>query len=94
VDSLRDHSLVGETRTIGLTAAVELDAEALEGAPTLVDDAVAAARKHGVLTRSLRGSALHVSPPFVITPRQIGALAGGFRAALDDVESERLAVDR
>jgi adenosylmethionine-8-amino-7-oxononanoate aminotransferase len=93
VDSLRDHSLVGETRTIGLTAAVELDAEALEGAPTLVDDAVAAARKHGVLTRSLRGSALHVSPPFVITPEQIAALVEGLRRALDDVDERRLAAD-
>jgi adenosylmethionine-8-amino-7-oxononanoate aminotransferase len=90
VHALRDHSLVSETRVIGLTAAVELEAEALASEPALVDRVVARARDHGVLTRSLRGSALHVSPPFVITSQQIGALVDGFRDALDDVKKEEL----
>ena len=83
VHSLRDNPLVEETRAIGLTAAVELAGEALEGEPQLVDRVVALAREHGVLTRSLRGCALHVSPPFVITPQQIEAIVDGFRRALD-----------
>jgi len=93
VHGLGDHPLVGETRAIGLTAAVELDAGALERDPTLVDDVVALAREHGVLTRSLRGSALHVSPPFVIAPQQIEAIVDGFRGALDAAEQRRLAAD-
>jgi adenosylmethionine-8-amino-7-oxononanoate aminotransferase/carbon monoxide dehydrogenase subunit G len=89
VDTLRDHSLVAETRAIGLTAAVELHAEALERDPALLDRVVALAREHGVLTRSLRGCALHVSPPFVITPPQIDAIVDGFRGALDAAAEER-----
>jgi adenosylmethionine-8-amino-7-oxononanoate aminotransferase len=89
VDTLRDHSLVAETRAIGLTAAVEVHAEALERDPALLDRVVALAREHGVLTRSLRGCALHVSPPFVITPPQIDAIVDGFRGALDAAAEER-----
>ena len=86
VHSLRDHPLVGETRAIGLIAAVELDAEALEREPGVVDRVVKLAREQGVLTRSLRGCALHISPPFVIEPRQIDALVEGLRRALDAAE--------
>ena len=93
VHSLGDHPLVGETRSIGLTAAVELEAEALQNEPALVDRTVALAREHGVLTRSLRGCALHISPPFVVTQQQIEAIVDGFRAALDVAEERRLAAD-
>jgi putrescine---pyruvate transaminase len=93
VHSLRDHSLVGETRAIGLMAAVELDADALAGEPGLVDRVVSLAREHGVLTRALRGSALHISPPFVITPLQIEAVVEGLRRALDGAAERRLAAD-
>jgi putrescine aminotransferase len=88
VHSLRDHPLVGETRAIGLTAAVELDADALEREPGLLDRVVGLAREQAVLTRSLRGCALHISPPFVIEPRQIDALVEGLRRALDAAEGE------
>ena len=93
VRSLRDHPLVAETRAVGLTAAVELDLAALERDPALLDRTVALAREHGVLTRSLRGCALHVSPPFVITTQQIEAIVDGFRGALDAAEERRLAAD-
>jgi putrescine---pyruvate transaminase len=93
VHSLRNHPLVAETRAVGLTAAVELDAAALDGDPALLDRAVALARERGVLTRSLRGCALHISPPFVITPQQIEAIVEGFRGALDAAEERRLAAD-
>jgi putrescine aminotransferase len=93
VHSLRDHPLVGETRSIGLIAAVELEPEVLEREPALLDRTVALAREHGVLTRSLRGCALHVSPPFVVTPQQIEAIVDGFRAALDAARERRLAAD-
>jgi len=90
VHSLGDHPLVGETRAIGLTAAVELEAEALEREPGLVDRVVTLAREHGLLTRSLRGCALQISPPFIIEPRQIDALVDGLHRALDAAQGEEV----
>jgi putrescine---pyruvate transaminase len=77
--------LVGELRTIGLTAAVELAPEVLADDPGIVNRVVLAAREHGVLTRVLRGRALHVSPAFVITEAEIATLVDGFDAALREV---------
>jgi adenosylmethionine-8-amino-7-oxononanoate aminotransferase len=75
---------VGEVRTVGLTGAVELSDAVLVADPGVVDRAVAAARRHGVLTRVLRGRALHFSPAFVITEAEIAAIAGAFDAAIRD----------
>jgi putrescine---pyruvate transaminase len=90
VHLLDDHPLVRETRAVGLTAAVELEAHALEREPGLVDRVVALAREHGVLTRSLRGCALHISPPFIIEPSQIEALVDGLRRALEVAQGEEV----
>jgi len=46
---------------------------------------VAGIRERGVITRLLRGTALQVSPPFVITEAEIGTIAEAFAAALDEV---------
>ena len=86
VQSLESHPLVRETRTIGLTAAVELEADALERETGLPDRVVLLAREQGVLTRSLRGCALHISPPFVIEPRQIAVLVEALGHALDGAQ--------
>jgi adenosylmethionine-8-amino-7-oxononanoate aminotransferase len=77
--------LVGEIRTVGLTGAVELTEAALAGGPGAVDAVASAARRHGVLTRVLRGRALQVSPAFVITESEIATMVDGFEAALRDV---------
>jgi len=77
--------MVSEIRTVGLTGAVELSAEARAANPGAVDAVVAAARRHGVLTRALRGVALQFSPAFVITESEIAAVADGLEAALRDV---------
>jgi putrescine aminotransferase len=77
--------LVGETRAVGLTAAVALKPEVLAADPTAVDKVVAAALRHGVASRVLRGHAVHISPPFVITEAQIDALVDGIGNALEDV---------
>jgi putrescine aminotransferase len=90
VQSLDDHPLVEETRAVGLTAAVELEAQALEREPELVDRVVTLAREQGVLTRSLRGCALHISPAFIIEPAQIEALVDGLRRALDLAQGEEV----
>jgi putrescine---pyruvate transaminase len=83
VSSLADHPLVCETRAIGLMGAVEVAPEALERDPGLAERAVDAAREVGVLTRTLRGRALHISPPFTITTAQVDAITNRLRQALD-----------
>ena len=90
VHSLGDHPLVGETRAVGLTAAVELEAHALEREPGLVERVVMLAREQGVLMRSLRGCALHISPAFIIEAAQIEALVAALRRALDLAQGEEV----
>lgn len=83
--------LVGETRTIGLTAAVEIDGDVLAADPSLPEAVAAAARRQGVLTRVLRGVALQVSPPFVITEAEIRRLVDRLEAALAEVAAQVVA---
>lgn len=81
---LGEAPLVGETRVVGLTAAVELAQAIVAADPSLPEQVAAAARRHGVLTRVLRGVALQVSPAFVITEAEIVALVDGLEAALSE----------
>jgi len=76
---------VGEVRTVGLTAAVAFDPKLLTADAGLPERAVGAALRHGVATRVLRGHALQISPPFVITEAEITTMVDGLGAALDDV---------
>jgi putrescine---pyruvate transaminase len=81
---LAGHELVSEVRTgTGLLAAVEITAEARAADPGLGARLVADIRQRGVITRLLRGVALQVSPPFVITEAEIEQIADTFGAALD-----------
>jgi adenosylmethionine-8-amino-7-oxononanoate aminotransferase len=81
---LAQHPLVGEVRAgTGLLAAVELDEAARAADPGLAPRLVTAIRERGMITRLLRGVALQVSPPFVITEDEITLIAEVFRAALD-----------
>jgi len=76
---------VGEVRTVGLTAAVAFEPLLLAADPGLPERVVSAALRHGVASRVLRGHALHISPPFVITEAEIDTMVDGFAAALEDV---------
>ena len=76
---------VGEIRTVGLTAAVAFRGDLLAADPGLPERAVTAALRHGVATRVLRGHALQISPPFVITETEIDTMIAGLGAALEDV---------
>ena len=76
---------VGEIRTVGLTAAVAFRGDLLAADPGLPERAVTAALRHGVATRVLRGHALQISPPFVITETEIDTMVDGLGAALEDV---------
>ncbi|WP_418606104.1 NAD-binding protein [Georgenia sp. SUBG003] len=48
--------------------------------------AVLALRQAGVATRMVGAGALQVSPAFVMTDEQVGALAAAFREALDALQ--------
>jgi putrescine---pyruvate transaminase len=81
---LASHELVEEVRTgTGLLTAVEIAAEARTADPGLGARLVAGARERGVITRLLRGVALQVSPPFVITEPEIDQIIEVFAAVLD-----------
>jgi putrescine---pyruvate transaminase len=87
---LAGHELVTEVRTgAGLLGAVEISAAARERDPGLAPRLVAAIRDRGVITRLLRGAALQVSPPFVITEDELGQIGEVFRAALDEASAAR-----
>ena len=77
--------LVGEVRTVGLTAAVAIVPDRLVADPSIPARVVGAALRHGVATRVLRGHALQVSPAFTITSEEIDVLVDGLGAALEDV---------
>lgn len=83
--------LVGEIRSVGLTAAIALAPEVLAGDPGAPEKVVAAALRHGVATRVLRAHAIHISPPFVITEAQIEAMVDGIGNALEDVAAVAVA---
>ena len=86
---LRGRPLVGEVRTVGLTAAAAVDPVALAADPGLPEKLVAASYRHGVATRVLRGHALQFSPAFVITEAQVDAIVDGFGAAFAEVAAGR-----
>jgi adenosylmethionine-8-amino-7-oxononanoate aminotransferase len=85
VRRLEGAPLVGEIRTVGLTAAVAIQPAVLEQDPMTPDKVVAASLRHGVASRVLRAHAVHISPPFVITEDQIDAMVDGIGNALEDV---------
>lgn len=85
VRRLASAPLVGEIRTVGLTAAVALKPEVLAQDATAIDKVVAQSLHHGVASRVLRAHAVHISPPFVITEAQIDAMVDGIGNALEDV---------
>jgi len=83
---LAGHPLVADVRAgTGLLAAVEIAEDARAADPGLAPRLVTAIRERGVITRLLRGTALQISPPFVITEAEIGTIAESFAAALDEV---------
>ena len=87
---LAGHDLVAEVRAgTGLLAAVEIAEDARTADPGLGPRLVAEIRERGVITRLLRGVALQISPPFVITEGEIARIAEVFGAAFDAVAVRR-----
>jgi adenosylmethionine-8-amino-7-oxononanoate aminotransferase len=83
---LAEHPLVAEVRSgLGVIAGVQPDPELVAADPTLPDRLRLAARANGVLTRTLIGGALQVSPALIVTRAQLDEIAAGLAAALDAV---------
>ncbi len=76
---LADHPAVADVRTgVGLLGAVEFaDPEKLQ---TVIDAAYA----RGILVRGIRGVALQISPPFVITEAELETMGGVLGEALGE----------
>jgi putrescine aminotransferase len=90
--SLADHTLVGEVRSVGLLAGVELvrDRATLE---PLQPEGLIGERfrdlglRHGLITRPV-GETLLLAPPLVITHAEIDFMGQALRRALDDFQGE------
>jgi adenosylmethionine-8-amino-7-oxononanoate aminotransferase len=87
---LLDHELVSEIRSgFGAVAAVQIDPAVLADDPGLTDRVTLKARSHGVLTRTLVGGGLQISPPLVVSRVELDEIASGLAGALDDVAAAR-----
>ena len=75
---------VADVRSAGLAAAIELDSDLLAAHPTAGFAVVTAARRHGVISRALRGVALQISPPLVIEEDELVSIVDGLRAAVEE----------
>ncbi len=86
---LAAHPLVSEVRSgVGVIGAVQPDPVLIAEDPALPDRLVLAARDHGVMTRTLVGGGLQISPALVITRAELDELAAGIGAALDTVAAQ------
>jgi adenosylmethionine-8-amino-7-oxononanoate aminotransferase len=90
---LKEHPLVGDVRGgVGLMASVAVDDALLAQDAGLPVKFAKAARRHGVFLRPLVRE-LAIAPPLIITVEEIGMIADGIRAGLDDlVETGAVAV--
>jgi adenosylmethionine-8-amino-7-oxononanoate aminotransferase len=82
LEPLRELKVVGDVRCTGLAAAVELEPRVLQADPGAAAAAALAAREGGVITRALRGVALQVSPPLVVSEDELHAIVGGIAEVL------------
>ena len=87
--SFQDHPLVGECRGVGMVGAIELvqDKQTRQNFDPAAKVGATLARngeKHGVIVRAMKGDALAMCPPFIITEDQIGMMKSRLDAAFDD----------
>jgi adenosylmethionine-8-amino-7-oxononanoate aminotransferase len=83
---LADHPLVGEVRSgVGVIAGVQPHPDLVAADAGLGDRLRLACREHGVLTRTLVGGALQVSPALIATRSDLDEITTGIGAALDQV---------
>lgn len=78
---------VEEVRMIGLTAAIQLDADHLGEAGSSPAEVVTGCRERGQLTRVLAGGAVQFSPPYVAGEEQIARFAEAVEETLSALPS-------
>jgi adenosylmethionine-8-amino-7-oxononanoate aminotransferase len=83
-----DSPLVLESRTAGLLASVQLNADVLIECPDAIDRLVVELRQAGILTRGLVGHSLQISPAFVISDIEIDLLGSAISGALERVAAK------
>ena len=100
LQSLRDHPMVGETRSLGLIGAVELVRERASKQRFEPEGVVAAVcrermQQRGVILRAVRDT-LVAAPPLVAEHRDIDLMVKVIRETLDDIgrEINDMALDR
>jgi adenosylmethionine-8-amino-7-oxononanoate aminotransferase len=93
LQELRQHEIVGDVRGLGLLGGVELVSD--RATKQSFDPSVGAARRvwlaaleKGVIVRPVGGDVIAISPPFVISERQIDRIVEELHAAIDRVGSE------
>ena len=84
-----DHPLVGDVRSVGLIAAVELAEDkharkAFDPKRGVGAYLVRRAQEHGLILRAMGGDIIAFSPPLIITEPQINEMMNRFERALDD----------
>lgn len=91
-EALAEHPMVGEIRSVGLIAGVELVADRATGESFPAEARVGArveraCRAHGIILRNM-GDVLALCPPYVIEPEQIDELVQALSFAIEDVRDE------
>ncbi|MBL4720472.1 MAG: aspartate aminotransferase family protein [Alphaproteobacteria bacterium] len=89
INAFMDHSLVGETRAIGLIGAVQLAKnktsrthfDASEGVGAFLQ---ARAQEHGLIVRALPNDTVAFCPPLIITDAEIDEMFDRFEKALEE----------
>jgi hypothetical protein len=84
-----EQSGTGGRAGFGAVAAIQIDPQLLDGDPVLTDRVTLKARDHGVLTHTLTGGGLQISPPLVISRGQLDEITSGLAGALDDAAAAR-----
>jgi 4-aminobutyrate--pyruvate transaminase len=91
LDRLKEHPLVGEVRSCGLMAGVELVADKatkrpFDPAKTVGAGTARMTEKHGAILRAI-GDTIALCPPMIITAAEIDLIFDRFEKALDEAEA-------
>src|SRR6185369_15201479 len=92
LDRLREHPLVGDIRTLGFLAGIELMADGERRVAFPPEWKVGAmverrTREHGLIVRNL-GDVIAICPPYIVSEAEIDQLVEALGRALDDVAGE------
>jgi len=90
VSAYKDHPLVGDVRTLGLLAGIELVAEREPRTPFAKSRKmgmrlIERAQEHGVILRAM-GDTIVFAPPLIISKQEISEMLDGFGHALNDID--------